>query len=143
MTTVDDLQIVENAQRTVAVVGASTQRRKYGNRAVRAHTDQGWTVFPIHPTAEQIEGWPAFASLGELPVAQVERVTMYLPPAIGVTLLEAIARKRPREVWLNPGSADEQLLAKAEELRLPIIQACSIVDIGRSPAMYDTDADAD
>ncbi|TXT23725.1 MAG: CoA-binding protein [Planctomycetota bacterium] len=121
---------------TVAVLGASRDRGKYGNKSVRAHLRAGWQVFPINPRADQIEGLPAYRSLRDLPVETLDRVSVYLPPTIGVTLLDEIVACHPREVWLNPGSESDELLTAAEKLGLPVICACSIVDVGSSPAMF-------
>ena len=41
---------------TVAVIGASTNRAKYGNRAVRAFRQRGYTVWPVNPHETTIEG---------------------------------------------------------------------------------------
>jgi hypothetical protein len=121
---------------TVAVIGASRDRRKYGNKSVRAHRKSGYQVFPINPNTDQIEGLPAFSSLADVPPGPLDRVTMYLPPEIGVTLLPEIAARSPGELWLNPGSDSEDLLRRAGQLCLNVIQACSIVDLGESPASY-------
>jgi predicted CoA-binding protein len=121
---------------TVAVLGASRDRGKYGNKSVRAHMRAGWQVFPINPRADEIEGLHAYHSLKDLPVQTLDRVSIYLPPAIGITLLDEIAACHPREVWLNPGSESDELLAAAEKLGLPVICACSIVDVGASPSMF-------
>lgn len=114
---------------TVAVLGASRDRRKFGNRSVRAHLDHGYEVFPINPHADLIEGLRAYRSLRELPVDTLDRVTVYLPPQIGLGLLDEIAAKRPREVWFNPGSESDDLLIRAAEIGLPVITACSILDL--------------
>ncbi len=121
---------------TVAVLGASRDRSKYGNRSVRAHARAGWEIFPINPQAAEIEGFRAFRSLREIPVRSLDRVTVYLPPKIGITLLEDIVACQPREVWLNPGSESEELLSVAEKLALPVICACSIVDVSLSSSMF-------
>lgn len=121
---------------TVAVLGASRDRSKYGNKSVRAHARAGWEVFPINPQAAEIEGFRAFRSLREVPVHSLDRVTVYLPPEIGITLLEDIVACQPREVWLNPGSESEELLSAAKKLALPMTCACSIVDVGLLPAMF-------
>ena len=121
---------------TVAVLGASRDRGKYGNKSVRAHAHAGWQVFPINPQSNEIEGIRAYRTLKEVPVQSFDRVSMYVPPEIGITLLEDIAACHPREVWLNPGSESRELLALAEKLGLPVICACSIVDVGMSPAMF-------
>ena len=118
---------------TVAVLGASRDRGKYGNKSVRAHARAGWQVFPINPNADEIEGFRAYRALKDLPVERLDRVSVYLPPEIGVTLLDEIAACHPREVWLNPGSESDELLDVAERLGLPVICACSIVDVQSSP----------
>lgn len=114
---------------TVAVLGASRDRQKYGNRSVRAHARAGWQVFPINPQADEIEGFPAFRSLRDLPVRSVDRISVYVPPDVGLSLLNDIAAAQPHEVWLNPGSESEELIAAANRLNLPVICACSIVDV--------------
>lgn len=123
-------------QPTVAVVGASANRAKYGNKSVRAHLRQGYRVFPINPHAETIEGLPVWGSVADVPVERLDRITVYVPPEIGITLLEQFAAKRPTEVWFNPGSESEALLKRAEEVGLPAIMACSIVDLGASPSEF-------
>jgi predicted CoA-binding protein len=118
---------------SVAVVGASNARHKYGNRAVRAYLRQGWTVYPVNPNEKTVEGLTVYATLADVP-GTVDRVSMYVPASVGITLLDAIKAKAPAaELFLNPGSESDELLERAEELGLETIQACSIVDIGERP----------
>lgn len=117
----------------VAIIGASENRDKFGNKSVRAHLRQGWEVFPVHPTAKQIEGIACFGSIEQVP-EPIHRVSMYVPPEIGLQLIEKIAAKRPEEFWLNPGSESDALIQRAKELGLNVIVACSIVDLGLHPA---------
>ncbi|MCC6152784.1 MAG: CoA-binding protein [Candidatus Hydrogenedentes bacterium] len=121
--------------RTIAIIGASTDRRKYGNKAVRAFRDGGWTVYPVNANAQEVEGLKAYASITDVP-EPIDRVSMYVPPAVGVTMLEAIAAKQPGELFFNPGSEDAAAIAKAKALGLNPINACSIVNIGQRPDMY-------
>jgi predicted CoA-binding protein len=117
---------------TVAVVGASSIPSKYGNRAVRAYLRKGWTVYPVNPNETSVEGLPAFASVTDIP-GPIDRVTLYLPPAVGLTVLDAIKAKAPKEFFVNPGAESDELIARAEALGLDPIQACSIVEIGERP----------
>lgn len=118
---------------TIAIIGASTNRAKFGNKAVRAYAQQGWEVYPIHPRAAAIEGHPAFQSIRDVPVAQLDRVSIYLPPAVGWQIIEEISAKPSREVWFNPGAGSEVLVARGRDLGLNVIEGCSIVAIGVSP----------
>ncbi len=119
---------------SVAVLGASTDRRKFGNKSVRAHLQQGYDVYPVNPKADQIEGLKSYPTLEAVPVERLDRITVYLPPAVGLSLLDEIARKGAREVWFNPGSESPEILRRGEELGINVIMACSIVDVGLSPA---------
>jgi predicted CoA-binding protein len=119
---------------TVAILGASRDRRKYGNKSVRAHRQQGYTVYPVNPHAEEIEGLSCYPTLAAVPAGKLDRISVYLPPEIGIELLPEIQSRGAAEVWLNPGSESPELLERAAELGLDVIQACSIVDVGMSPA---------
>ncbi|MBX3425800.1 MAG: CoA-binding protein [Pirellulales bacterium] len=118
---------------TVAIVGASADRNKYGNKSVRAHLAQGYTVFPVNPKESEIEGLPAYAQLADVPVERLDRVSMYVPPAVGQALLPQIVAKGCDELWLNPGSESDALIEQARAAGLNPIVACSIVDVGLSP----------
>jgi uncharacterized protein len=122
---------------SVVVVGASSDRCKYGNRAVRAYLRQGYKVFPINPHAETVEGVRAYRSLAELPPHSLYRVTFYVPPAVGLQLIEQLAGKDVEEVWLNPGAESPELIARAEALGLPVKIGCSILDVGVNPHQLD------
>ena len=121
--------------RTVAILGASEQRHKFGNKSLRAHVHAGWRVIPVNPTAVTIEGLSVASALREID-HELDRISVYLPPTITLRLLPEIAAAQAREVWLNPGSADVDVLAAARELEIPIIDGCSIVDLGLSPAQF-------
>jgi uncharacterized protein len=119
--------------KSVAVIGASTDRSKFGNKAVRAYARQGFTVWPVNPKESVVEGLPAFTSIADVP-ARPQLVSVYLPPAVLLKVLPAIAAKGCDELWLNPGTESPEVLAEAERLGLNVIQACSIVGVGVSPA---------
>lgn len=119
---------------TVAILGASRDRRKYGNKSVRAHLQQGYEVFPVNPYATEVEGLKAYPDLAAVPAGKLDRISVYLPPDVALGLLEAIKSRAAAEVWFNPGSDSAELVSRAEALGLSIIRACSIVDIGLSPA---------
>ena len=121
------------SQPIVAIIGASADRSKFGNKSVRAHLAQGYQVFPVNPKGGEIEGLTAYTQLADIPVARLDRVSMYVPPAVGMKLLDDIAAKGCDELWLNPGSNSDELVEAAAARGLNPIVACSIVDVGVSP----------
>jgi predicted CoA-binding protein len=121
--------------RTVAIVGASSNRDKFGNKAVRAFAHQGYSVIPINPHEREIEGHPAYPSVLDVPGA-IDMATVYVPPEIGVLVMKELATKQIGEVWLNPGADGRAVVARARELGLKTIQACSIIGIGERPGDY-------
>jgi predicted CoA-binding protein len=118
--------------KSVAVIGASSNRRKFGNRALRAFRRQGYTVFPINPNEAEIEGLKTYRSVLDVPET-IDMATFYVPPHIGEKVMVEVARKGIAEVWLNPGSESDALVALAKSLKIQPIQACSIVGIGENP----------
>src|SRR5262249_29998682 len=118
---------------TIAVVGASGDRRKFGNKAVRAYAQRGYTVYPVHPREAVVEGWPACRAVSDIPVERLDRVSIYLPPDLVLSVLDDISRKPVGQVWLNPGTERADVLARAKEIGLPVVVGCSIMDIGVDP----------
>jgi predicted CoA-binding protein len=116
----------------VAVIGASSNPRKFGNRAVRAFRRQGYTVVPINPNESEVEGLKTYASVLDVP-DRIDMATFYVPPEIGEKVMPEVARKQIGEVWLNPGAESDELVALARSLNVEPIVACSIIGIGENP----------
>lgn len=121
--------------KTVAVIGASSNRRKFGNKALRAFEQQGYTVIAVNPNETEVEGHRTYASVLDYP-GRIDMATLYVQPEVGVRVMEDIAKKSIPEIWLNPGADGPAVLARARELGLRPIQACSIMGIGESPGRF-------
>lgn len=122
-------------KKTVAIVGASADRAKYGNKSIRAHLRAGWTVYPVNPKGGMIEGLKVYRTLADIPVP-LDRVSLYLPPELGLRVLPDVKLVSPAEFFVNPGAESEELVAAARELGLDPILACSIVDVGLRPEQF-------
>lgn len=116
----------------VAVIGASQDKGKFGNKAVRAYRKNGDTVYPVNPNCNEIEGLPTYETVLDIP-DDLDRITVYLPPERTLAILSDIAKKGAREIFLNPGSENNAVIKKGEELRLNLLIACSIMEIGSNP----------
>lgn len=118
--------------KTIAVVGASNDRQKFGNKAVRAFRDEGHTVIPINPHEHDVEGLKTYASVLDVPGA-IDMATVYVQPDVAERLVDEFVRKQIPEVWFNPGADTDEVMSEARTRKLNAIFACSIMGIGRSP----------
>ena len=97
--------------KVVAVIGASSNRSKFGNRAVRAFRRQGYTVVPINPHEAEIEGLKAYASVLDVP-GPIDMATLYVPPDVGERVIESL------QLPVNIGGRDH-----FHHLRSALVQA--------------------
>jgi uncharacterized protein len=120
---------------TVAVIGASSDRQKFGNKALRAFRDRGYTVIPINPKEAEVEGEKSYASVLDFP-GLIDIATFYVSPAVGMRILDDVATKGIADVWFNPGADSPEIVARARALGIEPVVACSILRIGSSPSEY-------
>ena len=121
--------------KTVAVIGASSDRSKFGNKALRAFRNNGYKVIPINPAEKEVEGERAYVSVLDYD-GEIDEATMYVNPRVGEKVLDDLAAKKIATVWLNPGADGPNVVARAKALGLNAIRACSIIAIGDSPSRY-------
>lgn len=121
--------------RSVIVLGASPDRSRYSNKAVRSYAELGYTVYPVHPKEPEIEGWKASSSVDAVD-GEAGTLLMYVRPEVGLAVISQAPGKGVREVFVNPGSGSPELVAKIRELGMNPVEACSIVAVGKSPADY-------
>jgi hypothetical protein len=121
--------------KVVAIIGASSDRRKFGNKALRAFRRRGHAVVPVNPNETEVEGVKAVASVLDI-AGPVDMATFYVQPEVGVRVMDEVARKHIPEVWLNPGADAPDVVARARELGLNPVVACSIIGIGENPYEY-------
>jgi predicted CoA-binding protein len=121
--------------KTVAVVGASSSRAKFGNKALRAFVAQGYRVLPINPNESEVEGLKTYSSVLDVD-EPIDMATVYVHPDVTLRLLDEFARKGIPEIWINPGAEDDAVMAEARRRKLNAIFACSIIGIGRNPSEF-------
>ena len=100
--------------KSVVILGASADRAKFGNKAVRAFQQQGWTVYPVNPKEMEVEGLPCFRSIAEVPV-RPRMVSVYLPPPVLLNVLPDLAdvvRGKTVVCVMSGGNIDQAKLAK-------------------------------
>lgn len=112
-----------------AVIGANNDPDKFGNIIFKRLKSEGYTVYPVNPMYDNVEGdkcYPDLASLPEKP----EVLDMVVSPKRGKAFIEEAARLGIKNIWLQPGTYDQELLKLIEEKQLVGLQACVLVALG-------------
>ena len=114
-----------------AVVGASTNRDKYGNKVLRCYMQNDRPVYPVNPRATEIEGLEAYPDLRSLP-QQVHGLSIITPPTITEQVVEDAAEAGIKHLWMQPGAESDRAIERAQELGLNVIArgACLLVVLG-------------
>ncbi|MEJ2690731.1 MAG: CoA-binding protein [Deltaproteobacteria bacterium] len=102
------------------VVGASTNREKYGNKVLRCYLQHERKAIPVHPKERIIEGIPCVASVSELP-AEVESLSIITPPRITERVVEEAITRGIGNLWMQPGAESRRAVARAREAGINVI----------------------
>ncbi len=119
------------ASPSFAVVGASTDRSKYGNKVLRCYQQHGRKVFPVNPKAPVVEGLTAYPSLAALP-EPVPAISVITPPAATAQVVREAHAAGVKHVWMQPGAESDAAIRAAESLGLSVIAGgpCLLVVMG-------------
>lgn len=114
-----------------AVVGASNDRSKYGNKVLRAYLQKGKRAIPVNPKATTVEGIAAVPDLASLS-EPVHGVSIITPPEITERIVEEAAKAGVKRLWMQPGAESARAVRRAEELGLSVIAGgpCLLVSLG-------------
>lgn len=118
------------AGRVFAVVGASRNRDKYGNKVLRCYLQNDLIAWPVNPNESEVEGAECFASLTALP-EPVHGVSLITPPQVTEGVVDEAAQLGIRRLWMQPGSESDSAVARAEELGIAVISGgpCILVSL--------------
>lgn len=119
------------AQARFAVVGASTDRSKYGNKVLRCYQQHGRDAVPVNPKDAVVEGATAYRSLSEIPKPP-DAVSVITPPKVTESVVEEAGRLGIRHIWMQPGAESPAAVARARELGMNVIAGgpCLLVALG-------------
>lgn len=114
-----------------AVVGASADRTKYGNKVLRVYLQNKRKVYPVNPKAGEIEGleaYPDLASLPELP----HGVSIITPPSVTEQVVEQAIALGIKHLWMQPGAESERAIDLGRENGINVVAQgpCALVVMG-------------
>lgn len=114
-----------------AVVGASRDRRKYGNKVLRCYLQDRRPVYAVNPSATEVEGQPCHSDLSSLP-EKVHGISVITPPAVTRRVLAEAVELGIRYIWLQPGAEDRTAIEQARAAGATVIWGgpCILVELG-------------
>ena len=112
-----------------AVIGANDNPDKFGNIIYKRLKSEGYKVYPVNPMYPEVEGDKCYPDLSSLP-EKPEVLDMVVSPKRGKSFIEEAARLGIENIWLQPGTYDQELLSMIREKGLTALQACVLVELG-------------
>ena len=114
-------------RRVWAVVGASSDPRKFGYQVFRSLRDAGYVVFPVNPRGGQLEGVKVYKSLSELPQSP-DVIDLVVPPAVTEQVVREAHGLGLTRVWMQPGAESEASVRYCREHGMQVVDgACAMV----------------
>lgn len=120
---------------SIAIIGASVDRKKFGNKAVRAYKEKGFEVFPVNPKESEIEGLKCYSSVLDIQ-KKIDLASLYLPSEAGIKVINEVAKKGIKKIYLNPGTESREIIEKCLKSGIKPLMQCSILAIGKHPEDY-------
>lgn len=114
------------SQRTMAVVGVSKKKNKFGSIACRELKAKGYTVFPVNPNIDDFEGDKCYHSLKELPEGAGGAVIVVPPAETGKVVREAAAAGI-RRLWIQQGAESKDAINFCQENNIDVIHGHCIL----------------
>lgn len=118
------------AQKRFAIVGATSNTKKYGYQIFKNLRSRGYEVYPVNPKLKELEGARCYPSLADVPV-KVDVVDFVVPPAVTEAILKECKKLGLDRIWLQPGSESEAAIAFCHQNNLKVVHnVCVMADSG-------------
>ena len=108
------------AQKKFAVIGATDNTEKYGNRIFKNLTKRGYEVYPVNPNLREIEGVKCYPTLVDIPV-KVDVVNVVVPPKVTESILKDCKKLGLTNIWLQPGSESDAAIAFCRDNNFKVV----------------------
>lgn len=109
-----------------AVVGANDRPDRFGNKIYKKLKSKGYTVYPVNPNYDEIDGEKCYPDISSLPQVP-EVIDMVVAPRHGTGVIEEASRLGIKNIWLQPGTYNDELLKLIDEKGMTSVQGCVLV----------------
>lgn len=113
------------------VVGASSDRHKYGNKVLRCYQQSGRKAIPVNPRETEIEGISCVAGVAQLP-DEVKSISVITPPQVTERVVEDAIARGITAIWMQPGAESPHAVQRCRESGINVIAdgSCILVVVG-------------
>lgn len=119
----NDLKAKTMEMKNWAVIGATTDKNRFGYKIVKILKDNNYNVYPVTPKYEEIAGLKTYTRITDIE-DDIDVVDFVVNPQIGIKLIEDVIGKDVKYLWLQPGSRSEELKQKAKDNNIKFIEDC-------------------
>jgi predicted CoA-binding protein len=109
-----------------AVIGATDNKEKYGNRIFKNLTSRGYEVYPVNPNLKEIEGVKCYPDIADIPV-KVDVVDFVVPPKVTESILKECKKLGLDNIWLQPGSESDAAIAFCHENKFKVVYGTCVM----------------
>ena len=102
------LEKLKEENTVIALIGASNDKQKYGNKIYCDLRSKGYNVVPINPKEKLIEGDKAYASIEEME-SLPDIANFVVPPPVAMKITPHISELGIKHLWFQPGSESKEL----------------------------------
>jgi uncharacterized protein len=108
------------AQRHIAVAGISRNLHKFGNSIFKELQKKEYILYPISKHLQEFEGVRCYPDIASLP-SEVTAIIINTKPEQSAILLKEAEAKGIRQIWLQQGAANDEIIAAIKNSSANII----------------------
>ena len=102
------IESLKDKNKTIALVGASNDPTKYGNKILLNLKSKGFNVIPINNKGEEIDGSPSFKNVSDIKDCP-SIINFVVPPNIGIEITKDLVKKGYDNFWYQPGAESKEI----------------------------------
>tara|TARA_B100000676_G_scaffold23609_1_gene21032 strand:+ start:768 stop:1160 length:393 start_codon:yes stop_codon:yes gene_type:complete len=107
------IDCLKNKNNLIALIGASNDKNKYGNKILLDLISKGHNVVPINPKENIIAGLKSYSNVSEL-TEKPSIINFVVPPNVGFELTKDLVESDFDNFWYQPGAESEEISSYLE-----------------------------
>ena len=129
------IESLKDKNNLIALVGASNDKNKYGNKILLELHNKNYNVVPINHREDSIAGLKAYSKVQDLP-SRPSIINFVVPPEIGLIITKELVEEGYDHFWYQPGAESENLSNLLAQENKDFIDDKCIMVVTRLSANY-------